>query len=412
MIIRRLWTISAFAIAAGLATPLVAASPDPAAVQARLLPFDVHLDIDTTFDSTGQPAGADGTTQFDLVKAKRGGIKAVALAIFVPQAQESPEQLAAVRQTAERKLHIIAGLATRYPKQVGIAHSPAELRSIAASGRLAVVESIVNGGAFIDSLADLDRWQRDGVRIFGFVHAGHNRLADSSRPAAPRGEGTSRNDGLSSLGRQAVGRLNDLGVLIDVSQLSDAAFDDVLRLTRVPVIASHSDVRALVPAGRNLTDPQLLALKASGGVIALNAFSAYLHPPSEATKAALAALQSEFGIKDGSTASLSADREADYARRSHEIQAQEPKATVADLADALDHAVKLIGIDHVALSSDFNHGGGVVGWGDESEAANVTAELLRRGYSEADLAKIWSGNVLRIWGQAQAGASTAAHEGH
>jgi membrane dipeptidase len=402
--------ISARLIAAtwlAIASPVAfAQTPAPVgSIHERVLPFDVHLDIDTGFDAPGTPATASGITQFDLAKAARGGIKAAGVAIFVPQEDETPAYLAKARAIAEAKHRIITGLADHYPDKVERALTPDDVRRIAASGKLAIVETVVNGGAFIASLDDLDRWQKNGVRIFGFVHAGHNRLADSSRPALTRGETVSKNGGLSPLGKQTVERLNRLGVLIDVSQLSDAALADVLRLTRAPVIATHSDVRALVDNGRNLTDAQLDALKANGGVIAINAFSAYLRPQDPAVAANVLALQRRYGIVDGKGVRLSPEKLIAYNKEFHDLLGEQPKATITDLANAIDYAVKRIGIDHVAISSDFNHGGGVIGWNDESEAGNVTAELVRRGYGEADIAKLWSGNVLRIWSAALAAAS-------
>jgi membrane dipeptidase len=367
----------------------------------RILPFDVHLDIDPGFDGPQNPATVDGATQFDLPKVARGGVKAAGLAVFAPQEADSPEAFTKARSIAEAKHRAIAGLAAHYPDRVALAFTPNDVRRIAGEGKLAIVETVVNGGALVDSLDDLDLWARRGVRIFGFVHAGHNRLADSSRPALTRGEGTSRNGGLSPLGRQAVERLNRLGVLIDVSQLSDAAFDEVLRLTKAPVIASHSDIRTLVDNSRNLTDAQLDALKGNGGVIAINAFSAYLRPGDPAIAAQIRSLQQEFGIGDGKAVVLTADQSATYLKRYLALHAQEPKASVQDLVNAVDYAVKRIGIDHVGLSSDFNHGGGIIGWKDEGEARNVTAELARRGYSQRDIAKLWSGNVLRAWEEAQ-----------
>lgn len=375
---------------------------DPVAIHAHILPLDAHVDIGVDFDDAAVPANADGATQFDLPKVRRGGLKAAGLAVFVPQEAETDATLAHAREVAETKHRIITGLATRYPEQVALAHGPADVRRIAASGRLAIVETVVNGGAFVASLDDLDAWAAKGVAIFGFVHAGHNRLADSSRPALVRGEtAAGRWGGLSPLGRQAVARLNRLGVLIDVSQLSDAAFADVLGLSTAPVMATHSDVRALVDNSRNLSDAQLDALKANGGVIAINAFGAYLRPHDPAITARLEALKREFGLSDAGNTPIDPARARDYDRRYHEIRATEPVPTVAHLVDAVDHAVKRIGIDHVALSSDFNHGGGIVGWANEGEAGNVTAELVRRGYGEADIARLWSGNVLRIWAAAQ-----------
>lgn len=388
------------------AVPFGAASaaPDAAAVHARLLPFDPHVDIAIDFDSAEIPATIDGKTQFDLPKAARGGLKAVGLAVFAPQEAESADALAKAREIADAKDGIIHGLATRYPDKVGLAKSPEDIRRIAASGRLAVVETIVNGGAFVETLDDIDGWAAKGVAIFGFVHAGHNRLADSSRPSLLRGEtAAGRSGGLSPLGKQAVERLNRLGVLIDVSQLSDAAFDDVLKLSKAPVIASHSDVRALVDNSRNLTDAQLVRLKANGGVIAINAFGSYLRPHDAAFTAAFEKLQRDYGLSETGNPPLTPEQIAQYEPRFYALLKTQPKARVEDLVAAVDHAVKLIGIDHVALSSDFNHGGGVIGWQDEGEGGEVTAALLAHGYAEADIAKLWSGNILRIWAQARKG---------
>jgi microsomal dipeptidase-like Zn-dependent dipeptidase len=181
--------------------------------------------------------------------------------------------------------------------------------------------------------------------------------------------------GLSALGKQGVARLNELGVLIDVSQLSTPAFKQVLSLTKAPVIASHSGIRALVDATRNLSDEELDLLKRNGGVVSVVAFSNYLRTPPA------------------------------------EPEGAQP-ATVAQLVDAIAYAVKRIGIEHVGIASDFNHGGGVTGWQNEGEAQNVTAELLRRGYSERDIARLWGGNFFRVWGEAQKIGKTLQSRGH
>jgi len=385
----------------------VAAAETAAQIHAAALPFDAHVDITADFDSAAAPADRDGAGQFDLPKIARGGLKGAAVAVFVGQEAETPDYLARARATAEARHAAISGLAKRYPDRVEQALTPADVRRIAAAGKFALVESVVNGGAFVETVDDLDLWAKRGVRIFGFVHAGHNRLGDSSRPALVRAEGPSRHGGLSPLGKAAVTRLNRLGVLIDVSQLSDAAFDDALRLSTAPVIASHSDLRAIVDNSRNLSDAELDALKRNGGVIGINAFSAYLRPRDPAFTAKLEALKAEYGLSGESGASLPEDKAKDYDRRYHDLRATEPRASVADLVNAVDHAVKRIGINHVALSSDFNHGGGIVGWENEGEAGAVTAELVRRGYSKADIGKLWSGNLLRIWEEARRRAAKA-----
>ncbi|MFT3976659.1 MAG: dipeptidase [Sphingomonas bacterium] len=376
-----------------LAGLLLAASP----LAAQTLTIDSHLDLPRDATNAGWTGLSDPTSQFDLEKAKRGGLNAAAVALFVPQGPRDPASLAKAQVELRARNAAIHAIVERNPDRATLALSPADVRRIAASGRFALIESLLNTWPLGDDLDQLDHWYGQGGRIVGFVHAGHNQFADSSRPALQFGDKPAEHGGLSPLGKAAVKRLNDLGVLIDVSQLSDAAFEQVLALSRAPVIATHSDVRSLVDTSRNLTDAQLDALKAKDGVIAINAFSAYLRPRSAATLKAVADLQREFGLSPAGGTALSPDRQADYDRRYHDIVGKEPKASVADLVDAVDYAVKRIGIDHVALSSDFNHGGGVIGWADESELPNVTAELRRRGYTPAQIDKLWSGNVLRVW---------------
>ncbi|WP_375397122.1 dipeptidase [uncultured Sphingomonas sp.] len=375
---------------------LLAALVGAAPLAAQTITFDPHLDLPKSALTPGWTGRDDPTSQFDLVRARSGGLTSAAIALFVAQGARDAASLATAWADLQLRDAAIHAIAQRNPKLAAIALSPADLRRIVASGRFALVESLLNAWPLGEDLDGFDRLYARGVRIAGFVHAGNNQFADSSRPALPLGDRPGENGGLSPLGQRAVKRLNDLGILIDVSQLSDAAFDQVLKLSRAPVIASHSDLRSLVDNSRNLTDAQLDALKVNGGVIAINAFSAYLRARSPATLKAVAALNTEFGLVPGAPP-ISPERRADYDRRYHDIVGKEPKAGVADLVTAVDYAVKRIGIDHVALSTDFNHGGGLVGWADVGETRNVTAELKRRGYDDARIAKLWGGNVLRVW---------------
>jgi microsomal dipeptidase-like Zn-dependent dipeptidase len=329
-------------------------------IHKRIIAFDTHLDL--PFDYAG--AAADGKTQFDLPKVARGQLKGAALAVFVPQGPRTPEGYAKARADAEKKYALIKAVSEENADRAALAYSPEDVRRIAAQGKFTVVVSLLNAYPLGTDLAQIDEWYKRGVRIFGFNHAGHNQWSDSSRPSKPLGNGLEEHGGLSDLGKQGVARLNELGILIDVSQLSTPAFKQVLSLTKAPVIASHSGIRALVDATRNLSDEELDLLERNGGVVSVVAFSNYLRtPPAQAEGA--------------------------------------QPATVAQLVDAIAYAVRRIGVDHVGIASDFNHGGGVTGWQNEGEAQNVTAELLRRGYSERDIAKLWGGNFLRVWSEAQ-----------
>jgi membrane dipeptidase len=205
----------------------------------RIVVFDSHVDL--PFDYPG--ASEDGKTQLDLPKAERGQLKGAAVAVFVPQGPRTPEGYAKARQDAEKKLALIKGIAEQNPSRATLAYSPGDVRRIAAQGRFAVVVSLLNAYPLGSDLSQMDAWYQRGVRIFGFVHAGHNDWADSSRPSQALGNAPEEHGGLSELGKQGVARLNQLGVLIDVSQLSTPAFRQVLSLTKAPVAATHSGVK-------------------------------------------------------------------------------------------------------------------------------------------------------------------------
>lgn len=215
-------------------------------------------------------------------------------------------------------------------------------------------------------------------------------------------------------------RLNDLGVIIDVSQMSSKALAQAVALSRAPVVASHSVPRAMVDIRRNLSDKELQLIKDSGGVVQLVAFSTYLKPLSSKTQDKLNALRARYDLPplanldyalmpgDPVIAGWPEQKVGQYANALYGILEEEPPATLKDYGDAIDYTVRKIGIDHVGLSSDFNEGGGIDGWQNASEARNVTAELISRGYSEADIAKLWGGNFLRVWEQVQRAAHPVA----
>lgn len=390
------------------------------ALQKRITSLDNHLDIPFDFDSGDLDATRDGASQFDLAKAARAPLKGAVIAIFVPQAARTPDGVRETNEKAQRKLAILQGIASAHPDKAAIAGSPDELERIEASGRFAIVPAILNAQFIGKDLAQLDAWHAKGVRIVGFTHNGNNDLADSSRPNLLRGDRLGEHGGLSPLGKQAVARLNDLGVVIDVSQLSAAALAQVLATTRAPVVATHSNARAIIDHPRNLDDAQLLAIQRNGGVVAVNAYSSWVRPlPKEAIDK-LNAIRREHGVPEEPGIAgvqpltekgvkvLTAEQFDRYSKAFHAVTgAAAYRATLGEYVDQIDYVVGKIGVDHVGISSDFNHGGGVTGWNDVGESAHVTAELLKRGYSEADIAKLWGGNFLRVWAKVQSLAKPA-----
>jgi membrane dipeptidase len=370
-------------------------------VHKRIIAFDSHVDL--PFDYTG--AAIDGKAQIDLPKVERGQLKGAALAIFVPQGPRTPEGYAKARQDAEKKYDLIKAFAEQNPDRAVLAYSPAEVRRAASQGKFAVVMSVLNAYPLGTDLSQLDEWYKRGVRVLGYVHAGHNQWADSDRPSQALGNAEQEHGGLSDLGKKGIARLNELGVLIDVSQLSSPAFRQVLSLTKAPVVATHSGVKGIVDNSRNLSDEELMLLRKNGGVIQLVAFAAYVRPMPKDITDQVAALQNEYGFQNGKPPeNFPEAKRKEYNERNQKILAAAPRGTVAELVESIAYAVKKIGVDHVGIASDFNHGGGVQGWDSEGECQNVTAELLRRGYSEGDIAKLWGGNFLRVWAEAQKAA--------
>jgi membrane dipeptidase len=391
----------AFFATAALASLLIAgasqAAEPAAAIHARALVLDSHADVPLDLGVGPHDFGLDGDGQVDLPKLERGQVDAAVLAVFVPQGPRTPEGVAKARQDADTKLAAIRAIPQRYPDRAVLALTAADVEAAAKAGKRAILIGFLNAYPFGKDLAPIDDYYRAGVRTFGFVHAGDNDYADSSRPS---GEPKVEWGGLSPVGKAAVEKLNRLGVIIDVSQLTPDGVLQTLALSKAPVIASHSGAKGVVDAPRNLSDAELDAIKANGGVVQVVAFSAYLIKPGPDYPAKVAPVRARYGLpaafakaSDGADA-LSADQRLAY---THEVGALLPKATVKDLVDSIDYVVRRIGVDHVGVASDFNHGGGVNGWANEGEAANVTAELVRRGYSEADIDKLWGGNFLRVF---------------
>lgn len=393
--------ILSFVAAAGAATPLTDAEIDAKAraIDAHILKIDAHTDV-LLADATAS------TSQTDLDKLTRGGIAAVAFAIAVGPGPRTPEGVKAARAEADAKLAWVQKFLKDHADRVALALSAADIERIHAAGKIAIIESFLNARSLGSDLAGIDLFHQEGVRLFGLTHAGNNEFADSSRPTD---DPAVEHHGLSPLGRQAIARLNALGIIIDVSQLTPDGVIQAISLSKAPVIASHSDVRTLVDNTRNLSDAELDAIKSNGGVVHVTAFNPYLRPLSADFDAKAALLRKKYGLPPtnrhgpiGAEEGINTLPAQQLAAFLQDFRALMPKATLSDYIDHIDYLVKRIGVDHVGIGTDFNHGGGIVGFNDESEAPNVTRELVRRGYSQEQIAKIWGGNFLRVFRKVEA----------
>lgn len=381
------------------------AEPRARAIHDRAITIDAHLDIRDDFAKSGADAGRDTADQFDLPKLERGGLDVAVVSLFADPAKITPQNVAAARAQVDAKLAALTRFVNGSSGRVQFARSSTDIERISSEGRHALLLGFLNTLPVGEDIGQLEKYRDAGVRVFGFVHAQNTPFADSSRPNAAFGDVPNEHGGLTPLGRRAVGELNRLGVLIDVSQLTPAGVKQTVELSQAPVIASHSGLRSRVDVARNLADDELKAIAAKGGVVHIVAFAAYLKESKDRAAEYASKVWAPFGLKPGVDDPRSKLSAADYAKfqaayRQYSSNAWR-YASLGDYIDSVDAAVKLIGIDHVGLSSDFNHGGGVQGYANVGEAANVTAELVKRGYSEQDIDKLWGGNFLRVLKQAE-----------
>jgi membrane dipeptidase len=437
------------------------AQPDDAALIAkakgihdRVLKLDTHNDIEPSNFTPDCNYTMRLTTQVNIPKMVEGKMDVTFMIVYVGQGPLTPEGYDNAYRQAVAKFDAVHRLTEKIaPDNIGLALTPADvLRLHKKNLRIAVI-GVENGYPIGTDIKRVKEFYDRGGRYMSLAHNGNSQLADSNTGET---QGYLYNNGLSPLGREVIAEMNRLGMMVDLSHPSKGANMEAMRLSKAPVIASHSGVRALADVSRNMDDEQLLALKKNGGVIQVVGFASYVKTDSKERVAALAKLREDFGLTqgggrggrgggggggrgrgegaaaervcpvesaDGSAApgrgarggggrgrgnagldALSPERRAEYDKRLAEIDAKMPpagRANVKDFVNHIDYAVKLIGIDHVGISSDFDGGGGIDGWNSAAEAFNVTLELVRRGYTEEQIGKMWSGNLLRVWGEVE-----------
>ncbi|MDB5690221.1 MAG: Membrane dipeptidase [Sphingomonas bacterium] len=381
------------------------------AVHNRLLTLDTHLDTPANFARNGWDFAArhdalKDFAQVDLPRMKAGGLDGGFFAIYTPQGPRTPEGNAAARDSALLRATAIREMAARLHDRVELAFTAADAARIAASGKTIVYQSMENAYPLEGDLGLLATFQKLGVRMVGAAHFLNNDFADSATD--PKG---AEWGGLSPLGRRLVQDANRLGLVLDASHSSDAVLDQMLALSATPIILSHSGCRAVYDHPRNVDDARLKALAAKGGVIQMNAYGNYLAdiPANPERDAAMKALNARYGDRDA----LTPERTAAYIAEREALLARYPgsERTFDQFMAHMLHALKLVGPDHVGIGLDWDGGGGVAGMEDVSAVPRITEALLKAGYSEADLAKIWSGNVLRLLSAAEAAASPPAAAG-
>jgi membrane dipeptidase len=392
------------------------------AIHEKIIILDTHIDF-APGDLVGDRNYTQRLeTQFNLPNMIDGGMDALFFSIYVGQTREAqnPDAFKAAGYERAYKLAVEKFDAVlRFTREIAadkieLALNAADVRRINAQGKKVALMGVENGYPIGEDVARVKEFYDRGARYLSLTHNGHNQLADSQTGER---DGWKWN-GVSPLGKQVIAELNRLGIMVDVSHASKESMMQTAALSKAPIIASHSAPRALCDVSRNMDDEQLLALKKTGGVIQVFAYSSSVkttRPDSPDRAAALGAARKEYNLPEptgpgqrarfqAALKRLSADTRAQYEKKLAEIDKQHPgdaPANLKDFVDHIDYTVKLIGIDHVGISSDFDGGGGVIGWNDASETFNVTLELVRRGYTESQIEKLWSGNLLRVLDEVQ-----------
>ena len=380
----------------------------------RVITLDTHADIDTSNFTPELNYTSDLDTQVNLPKMELGGLDVAWFIVYTSQSTLDAEGYAAAYANAIDKFDAIHRLAEDIaPELIEIAYTSDDVRRIIAQGKKVAMIGIENAYPIGLDMANIKDFQERGGRYMSLAHNGHSQFSDSNTGER---DNIWLHDGLSEIGREAVAEMNRWGIMIDVSHPSKEAIMQMLDLTRAPLVASHSSARAMSEHSRNLDDEQLLRIKENGGVVQTVAFSGYLNADknalfSETRSNLIAEIAADLNFEVLSFSEIGALGEIQRMtyrglmdqvnalaapRLEAEVNAITAPVDVVDFVNHIDYMVELIGLEHVGISSDFDGGGGISGWNDASETANVTVELVRRGYNEKQIGLLWSGNLLRV----------------
>jgi len=369
-----------------------------AGIHERVLTVDTHVDsphllMNPDYDISKVNDFAEGGGQVDFPRMKMGGVDAICFATFLSQGERTQKDFEESIPKAMATFKMIKEAVNSHPELAELATTPQDAYRIEQTGKRAVFLSIENGFSLGLDNSLIKKYYDEGVRVCGLSHARNNEICDSANDVP-------EHNGLSEAGSRVIEEMNRLGIVIDVSHISDKAYYDVLEVTKLPIVATHSSARALCDNPRNMTDDMLRKLAENGGVIQLCLLSGYIKVVEQDPQRidALKKLEEKYSDRMQTEEDQAAFRE----ERKEIDRMYPPKmATVADAVDHIDHIVQVAGIDHIGIGSDFDGGGGLADCWDASEMGNITLELVKRGYTEEQIRKIWGGNFFRVMQQSQ-----------
>ena len=370
-------------------------------IHERALTVDTHADtplrmIEPGFDLAERHNPLDTGSKVDYPRMKEGGLDAIFFAAFVSQDIRDNEGNERAKALVLEMIDAVISSTEENSDLVGLALTPKDAYELERDGKRAIYLAIENGYPIGDDLANIELFFNKGVRYITLVHSSNNDIADSATDSSG-----AEHNGLSAFGEEVVREMNRLGIMVDVSHASDDVFFDAIALSEAPIIATHSNARSVTEHQRNMSDEMLRLMAENGGVVQMTLLSSYLRdePPNPERSAALEELRSSMK----SVSEMSPEERAERRLAFNQINEKfpTPSATVKHVVDHIDHMVSIAGIDHVGIGCDFDGGGGIDGVFDASEVMNITIELVRRGYSEEDIEKIWGKNVMRVFEEVQ-----------
>ena len=368
-------------------------------LRAKYLTLDSHIDI--PFDYMINPEhdpGNDTDMQVDFQKMLKGNLDGGFFIVYVGQSELSKKGYQEAKEKAIIKFNAINKMVEKYPNKIVLVKSPEEVYEAKRNKKLFAAIGIENGYVIGEDIELLKYYYDLGARYMTLSHIGHNQISDSSLPKKSLKNEIEMHGGLSDFGKITIKKMNELGMMIDISHVSDKSALQAIRLSHHPVIASHSGARSVANHPRNIPDNIIKEIAKKGGVVQVVAFSSYVKVNKKRTES-IASLRDSILAMTGDKNFIPEKhmKLIKYKNGMDRINKEFPLPDIDSFIDHIDHIVDLVGIDYVGISSDFGGGGGIEGWTNASQTFNITNSLLRRGYSKDEVNKIWSENLLRVW---------------